>query len=499
MAITIKKYVEITSGVGAANTVRQRDLIGRLFTNNPLVPVDGFVEVTSADDARAYFGASSEEYARAVFYFGFVSKLIVAPQRLTFARWANVDSAPRIFGAAVPSSLATLNGITAGTLSITSGANTANLTGLDFSGAASFAAVASILQTAIQAATGTQFATATVTYDATKRAFNFVGSVAEAAPMSVTLTGGPNDVAPRIGWGLGAVMSPGADATDPLDALGDTSEVSNNFGSFAFLPALTDDQIAAIAEWNQARNVEFMFCARVDDSNMTALSAALINTAGTALVYAPVADEYDEMAPMIILAATDYTKRNSVQNYMFQQFDLSAKISTTALSDQLDLLRVNYYGVTQTAGQLINFFQRGVLCGGATEPVDMNVYANEMWFKDACAASLMSMLLSLPKVSANAAGRGQVIAILQNAIDQALFNGTISVDKALTIQQRLYITQITGDELAWHQVQGIGYWVDCVMQPYVTQDSRTEFKAVYTIVYSKDDVIRKVEGTHILI
>lgn len=499
MSISIKKYVDITSGVGAGGTVRQRDLIGRLFTANPKVPIDGFVEVTSADDARAYFGSTSVEYLRALFYFSFVSKNIVAPKRLTFARWANVASAPRIYGARVTTLLLTLQAITAGTLVITADEITANLTAIDLSAATSFADVATALQTKIRAATGTQFSAATVTYDAIAGAFNFEGSVSGSAPMSVTVVGDANDLAPLVGWSLGSVMSPGVDTMTISDTLGNSAESSNNFGSFAFVQTLTTEQIVEAATWNAGRNVEFMFCARVDPANMTALSAALIATSGVALTYSPVATEYDEMVPMIVLAATDYTKRNATQNYMFQILDLSAKITTTALSNQLDALRVNYYGNTQTAGQIINFYQRGVMGGDQSAPVDMNTYANELWFKDACQANLMSMLLSLPKVSANADGVGQVIAILQDAIDRALLNGTISVGKELTTLQRLYISELSDDVLAWHQVQGIGYWIDCNMQPYTTLDGRVEFKAVYTIIYSKDDVIRKVEGTHVLI
>jgi hypothetical protein len=37
------------------------------------------------------------------------------------------------------------------------------------------------------------------------------------------------------------------------------------------------------------------------------------------------------------------------------------------------------------------------------------------------------------------------------------------------------------------------------MQSYVTVDGRTEWKAVYTLIYSKDDTVRKVEGSHVLI
>lgn len=500
MAISISKYVDIVSGVGGSANVRQRDLIGRLFTDNTRVPVNSLVEITEAADAATYFGSASEEYLRALFYFSFVSKNITAPQKLQFARWPKTAAAPRIYGAKLAVTLATLKLITTGTLTITAGANTANLTGLDFSGAASFAAIATILQTAIRAATGAQFTTATVTYDATAGAFNFVGSATGAAAMSVTVTGGSNDIATRIGWGPSAVFSPGVAVATITDTLNASADGSTNFGSFLFLPTLSDDEVVEAANWNAARNVEFIFCVRCDDTNFGARGAALISVAGSALTYAPTAAEYDEMAPMIVLAATDYTRRNSVQNYMFQQFaGLTAKVTTNAFSDQLDALRVNYYGVTQTAGQLIAFYQRGTLGGTGTAPTDQNVYANEMWLKDAARANILSLLLSLPRVPANAEGRAQVIAILQDAIDRALFNGVVSVDKPLTQVQKLYIGQITGDDLAWHQVQGTGYWVDADVQPYTTTDSRTEYKIDYTLVYSKDDAIRKVTGSHVLI
>lgn len=498
MAVTISKYVEITSGVGGGARVRQRDLIGRIYTSNVRVPVDSIVELTSADDASTYFGSTSEEYRRAAFYFSWVSKIITAPQALQFVRWAETDQEPRIFGARVTVPLATLQAITAGTLRLTAGDNTVNVTGLNFAAASSFAAVAAALQTAIRTQTGTQFPAAVVTYDAPTGTFNLTGSVAETAPIAVTLTGGL-DVAPLIGWGTSAVFSPGVDTTSITDTLVTSIDTSTNFGSFLFLSALSQEEVIEAAQWNATRNVEFMLCLRCDDTNRDSLSAALINIPGQQLTYAPLANEYDEMCPMIIMAATPYARRNSVQNYMYQQFTLTPKVTTTLLSDELDGLRINYYGVTQTAGQLIAFYQRGVMGGGATAPVDQNVYANEIWFKDVARANILSLLLSVGRVPANAAGNGQVITILQDAIDQALFNGTISVDKPLTAVQKLYIGNNTGDELAWHQVQNIGYWLDAVVQSYVTTDSRTEYKIVYTLIYSKDDAVRKVEGSHILI
>jgi hypothetical protein len=184
---------------------------------------------------------------------------------------------------------------------------------------------------------------------------------------------------------------------------------------------------------------------------------------------------------------------------MYQIATLTPSVTTTADSDTLDNNRVNYYGRTQTAGQNIDFYQRGVMMGLATDPVDINTFANEMWFKDAIGAQIMSLLLSVGRVSANNAGRGQLLSVIQSVIESAGVNGTISTGKPFTTVQKVYITSLTGEENAWQQVQTIGYWIDILMQSYVTTTGLTEWKAVYSLIYSKDDAIRKVEGSHTLI
>jgi hypothetical protein len=497
MAIAFTKYVDITSGVGGGAAVRLRDLIGRLFTTNPLLPTGSLIEFDTIEEVGEYFGTSSDEYLRAQFYFSWVSKSITQPNRIGFARWADVATAPLIYGNTDAKLLATLNAVTAGGFTLTIGGTAHVFTALDLSLAASFADVAAALQTKIRTGTGTMVTSATVTYDAVRGSFNFTGGDVGAAAISVT--DGAQTPLAAIGWTTGAILSDGADAETVTETLTASADASNNFGSFLFMPTLSLDETEQAAAWNASQNVLYQFCSPVVAANTATWSAALIGKAGTSLTLAPLATEYPEMVPMMILAATRYERRNAVQNYMFQQFDLSPSVIDTTESNTLDQLRVNYYGRTQTAGQFLDFYQRGVMMGGATAPVDMNVYANEQWLKDAAAAAIMSLLLSLPKVSANTQGRSQLLTTLQSVIDRALFNGTISVGKPLNNTQKIYIENVTGDPDAWYQVQTIGYWLDVIMESYVTQDGRTEWKAVYTLVYSKDDTIRKVDGTHILI
>ena len=93
--------------------------------------------------------------------------------------------------------------------------------------------------------------------------------------------------------------------------------------------------------------------------------AALAGYQGTGVTLSPIAGEYPEMFPMVQLAATSYDRRGAVSTYMFKSIGgLTATVTTDTESDALDALRVNYYGNTQTAGQVLSFYQRGVLMGG---------------------------------------------------------------------------------------------------------------------------------------
>ena len=501
MTIAFKKYIDITSGVGGGAAVPQRDLIGRLFTTNPLLPPSSFIEFTTAEDVGIYFGTSSEEYLRAAFYFAWISKNITRAKKISFARWVDAAVAPLVYGAVATYTLSNFTSVSSGSIGITMGANTTHLTGINLSGAASLAAVAALIQTAVRAYTagGALFTGATVSYDATRKSFNLIGGASGAADMAITAGSTGTDIASRLGWLTGSIQADGSAVQTITDVLGESAQGSNNFASFLFMPALDDGEVEEAAAWNALQNVMYIFCQRVIATDAQDYYDMLIGYAGTGISLAPLSTEYPEMAPMIILAATDYTRQNSVQNYEFQQFPtLTPSVSTTLDSDAYDDLRVNYIGVTQQAGRRLAFYQQGVLMGGSTAPVDMNTYANEIWLKDYIGSTIMDLLLSVSRVSANASGRAQVQAVISAAIELALFNGTISVGKPLNITQKLYIGEITGDDLAWQQVQNIGWWLNVFIDS-TTTDGVTTFIAKYTLVYSKDDTIRKVEGSNVLI
>lgn len=511
MPIAYVKYVGITSAVGGAGGVSQRELILRIFTTNDLVPTETLVEFTGAADARSFFGSASEEYKRALTYFSWISKQYRTPGKIGYQRWADAATAPHIYGAVGTYVLGGFTPIGAGSFTLILGA-VSHAVPLDLSAAGSLAAVAAAVQAAIRtagSASGAGWTGATVVYDATRGSFQFTSGLAGAAAISIT--DGAETPAAALGWlpaGVGpnvAMYSDGVAVETITDVLDLSAQASNNFGTFLFTyaAALTLSETEEAQTWNEAANVSYLFLSGVSAANASTWSAAMIAVAGLGMTLVNSVTypaQYPEQSPAMVAAATDYTRPDASQNYMFQSFpDLTALVTDTLTSNTYDNERINYYGNTQTAGNVLSFYQRGVLTGGVTAPLDMNVYVNEMWLKDALAAALMNLLLNATRVPVNNQGKGMILAVMTPVVQLATVNGVIAPGKPFTTTQIAVVTNLTDDPNAWHQVQNIGWWLEVEFESYVTDDDRTEWKALYVLVYSKDDLIRKIEGSDVLI
>jgi hypothetical protein len=497
MPININKYVDITSGVAGANTVAVRQLIGLRFTTDPRVPVDAVVTM-APDDAVTFFGAGTPEAAFAAQYGAYVSPAPASKAKLiSFGAFAATARPPRIYGSPRTANLAALKLITAGSLTLTIGAVTQAVSPLNFAAATSFSDVATTLQTAIRAASvNTQWATSTVTYDSLASRFIITGAVAEPAAIGAA----NGTTADALGLTQAdSIDSPGSALQTPLAATQVVASATDNFGSFSFGSTLTLDDVVAIATWNAAQNIKFQFYFTPPTGSEQTWYAALVNIASCAMIINRTAGEYKEALPAAIMAAIDYTSgRNVNVNFMYRQGPFTADIGDTAEAATLSAIRANYYGVTQTGGQLFSFFQDGLLMGGATAATEMNVHANEQWLKSDMQSSLLNLQLSIGGLSANNAGSGRVRATLISRITAAIANGVISPGKTLTTDQQIAVTDISGDVSAWRDVQSQGYWLGVAIVPRV-ESGTTKYVAVYTLAYAKNDVVRKIEGSHNLI
>ena len=436
MAIDIRKYIDITSGVGGGAGVKARSFMLRLYTSNAKIGANTLEEFANAADVSMFFGSTSTEYAMAAQYFSFVSKSISQPKAISFYGWDKAND----------SVTACLN------KSVNLSTNFGSFTFVDTLTDAEI----------IEAATWNSTYNVDFLYlPVIGYSANIIGSISSTTLTVESVTAGTVEIGQTItGTGVTAdtVITAGS---------GNTWTVSQSQ--------------TVSSEAMQLREV----------------SPQLQGYAGTCLTLK--GDGYQHLIPATVLAATDYSKRNSVQNYMFQQFPtLTATVTNDTDSAFYDSLLINYLGQTQTAGQDISFYQRGNLCGGATDPRAINTYANEMWLKDKMSSQLLSLLLSLPKIDTGIQGRGQITAVIQSGIQDALYNGTISIGKSLSAIQILDITNLTGDDKAYLKVQNNGFWFNVTMTSNVV-NGVTEYKAEYLLIYAKDDAIRGVNGTHVLI
>lgn len=503
MPIKSTRYVEITSAVIGASSAAVQSLTGRRFTDNPLVPAGSIVTVLNGG-AADYFGASEPEVAFASQYFSYVSPAPASrANNLQFAAYAPAGRVPALYGAKGTATLAALKAITNGALSFQLGDSVANITGINLSTVATFADVATAIQTAIRAgaAGNPQLTSALVTYDPLTTTFKIAGTVIAAAPARVAVAPTGTDLTPLINLnGVGSVASPGLLAQTPLQAFIAAENVTDSFGTATFSDeTMTLVQAIDLATYVAAQNIKYQLYLSVSRANYASWAAALANTASVGLILNATAGEYKEALPMAIVAALDFDRRNATVNFMYRQAVLSGDVTDNSESLSLDAARVNYYGITASAGQRISFFQRGFLMGGATAALDMNVHANEQWFKAYLAAAFLSLQLSIGKIPANNEGRGLILIQIADGITRAKLNGTISVGKLLSAAQQIAVTQLTGDALAYLEVQNNGYWADVAIVEVVGPSGVAEYVAKYTIAYAKNDVVRKIEGSHNLV
>lgn len=223
--------------------------------------------------------------------------------------------------------------------------------------------------------------------------------------------------------------------------------------------------------------------AEVEESDSDASDVEPLNSAISAFM------------PLAILGAVRYSGTNTVTNYMFKQFpSQSYTVDDENLANAYDEHCVNYIGLVQSNGTRRAFSQQGYNIDGTAT----NVYCNELWLKSEVATAILNLFTEAEVVSAGSDGTLLIYNTIAASAADAVANGAISVGKTLDDDQKIRVYQLTNDPDAWRTIQESGWWlnVDIVR---VTESGKTFYKAMYLLIYSKDDAILKVEGQHALV
>lgn len=528
--ISQDRYINIITQTISTTAVDSKQLILQLITISDRMQPNTVIEFTDATTVGSYFGTSSEEYKRAAVYFNFASKSGRRPQKISFYKCQTAPLGAAIYGDNSTKVLDNLVGHansflalktveeeqeTAITLSLPKLSQTPLPT--------SFKDVAQVIQDAWPAAVMEQASSSasiigtlgdsppTITFNDLTQQFVLTTTYStEGSGMKLIVDQNPTqegyNIASYLGWGTEKCVYVAAGGAQTMPQAVQASEaLNNNFGSFAIVGIdLSAEDITQIATWNAGKNNQYMYLVSVTQSNFETIYDSVKALSGTALTLrsSTLANDYVEMLPGMILAATDYTQADAIKNYMYYQgASFNPSVSDDTLANRLDACLVNYYGQTQQAGQNLAFYQRGVLCGGTGDVQDMTTYANEMWLKGEITTQLFSLFLNREHLDANTQGASIVQAIIQQVIDQAKTNGTIINGVTLSKDTEVVVNGITNNAKgAVNQLQSSGYWLNVTIENKTNDNSgRVEKCAVYTLIYTKADQIRSIQGTHNLI
>ena len=494
MAISQNKYINIISAVANSDSVRQRDLIARVFTDNVLVPVGSIVEFSGGatialEQVGDYFGLASDEYRFASKYFQ-PNKKGVSPSKISYSGYTGTATPATLIGKKGVT-LAEIQAITEGTfmMNVIAGETTTPVAyeSINLSSATSLAGVATALSSMV-ASDGITF-----NYDATLGRF-YIQTTATGDGNALSYAAGT--VATVLGLTQATAQGyEGADAMGAVETVNNATQISNNFFSFCFLTDITYQDVKYLSEWTGTQNVKYMFSVPARASNVRTMVSTVDGKNGVAITF----DQYDAMGefmPMSRIASIDYNKPNAAISMFYQQFDgVTPSVTDTETAEILDGLKVNYYGQTSQAGEKVSFYQNGVLQGQIS---DMGVYANEAWLKDSFVAGLLNLRLALDSLPANNTGVGLVLATLMDTVNLSIYNGVTLPGKTLTSTDKAYITQLTGDENAWMRVQSAGYYISANLEKE-TVNSVEQYKVSFLYIYGKGDSINYVDGRDILI
>lgn len=153
--IPASQIVQVTPSVLAAGG-RALDIIGILLTTSTQVPIGAVQPFATAADVATYFGSGSTEAALATIYFSGFDNSNIKPARVYFTQYPEANVAAYLRGGAISGmTLAQLQAIAIGTLSIPINGASIVAASIDLSAATSFTNAATIIQAAFTATQAT--------------------------------------------------------------------------------------------------------------------------------------------------------------------------------------------------------------------------------------------------------------------------------------------------------------------------------------------------------
>jgi len=476
------KYVDISTSYRGNNSVN-RVYHGRVFSQNLIIPTATVLAFDGLGDVASYFGSDSLEAKQAGRYFGYTSPYGRSCSTLEFYRYTPSGSSAFILGTKVSNAnLKGLQTVTNGQLTLTFNGILDSLETLDFSSALTLSAVAVILNEAWGVVKGAKKGDArgskgTVSFNEVQQAFVF--TVVTTGVSTVGVIGGMPDVVQNLGLLLPTV-SLGSGVQTITTCFEESTDISDNFGSYTFSGIATDEEIteASILASNPSADYLYSFESTTDTFTVLETIGASEGT---------VANFDDKLqntslCPMAIFGATDFYTANGVVGYMFRRFAGMLPVVSDQRYKALDAKHVNYYGQTSKNGVRSSFYQDGS-CTGTSRYLE--VYTGSVHIKQALSSALLNLLLTSPRLPLGVEGEAVVSGII-------LANNAKFIEVGIIQKRELSETEEKDIITSW----GKEALTSLEDSAYYVQTESIGVTIKYTLVYIAMVGVRKIEGLH---
>ena len=442
MSIPASEIVTVNPGVLTAGGSAV-DLNGLILTNSTTIPLGTVAQFATAQSVSDYFGAGSTEYSLASIYFNGFNNSLKKPGNLLMSQYptASVGAYLRT-GSFAAVTLAQLQAITPGVLTITVDGVVKTSSSINLSAATSFTNAATIIAAAF---TGGP----TVTWNPQLSVFQF-GSTTTGATSTITFGTGTISAALMTTSATGAVVSAGSVAYTPAVAMAAIVAQSMNWAGMmtTFEPLLADK--IAFATWISQQNSKYVYACWDTDSNAivsgntTCFGAQVkaLTLSGSVPIY-----KSASIAAFVLgaMAAIDFTQTNGRQDFGgISGSGLAPDVTDVTISRTLLANGYNFYGLYATNNASSSFYNNGSV-GGPFAWLDS--YINQINLNSNCQNALLSLLINSGSIPYNVAGYAQIETSLLTPINAALNFGTIRAGVSLSGSQIAAVNAAAGKQI----------------------------------------------------
>ncbi len=428
---------------------------GLILTQTNEIPAGGVVSYPDAASVGDAFGLQSLEYDLAQRYFtGFVNSNR-KPRTLLFGRYVDADVPGWLQGASLTATLAQIQAVNSGGLTVSIDGQQRVLTGLDFSQVTSFSGAAEVIQAALGADAGSPAPTVTFSslgnvYRITSGTLGANSSVSYATPPT---GGGDADMATMLGLteSAGAIVSPGMAARSEADNMEALVKRARNWVCFmtAWEPEIAGK--LAFAKWCNGYAPRYVYAAWDTDARATqqlatgsfAEQVIELGYAGTVPVYGQA-----QLAQFVLATAAsiDFDETNGRITFAYKAQDgLEVTCDDGAIAQTLIAKGYNFYGDYATANDEFKFFQTGTVTGTATW---LDTYINKVAINNDLQLALVSFLAAAKSVPFNRDGDTQLEAAALDPINKYLNFGAIRQGVSLSSAQASQVNTEAGIKIS---------------------------------------------------